>query len=329
VNLTQFRPFILGSASLDYQSLGFMELKTMNSIRRISLAVALLAGSALAASQSLAEEQGFHPVGHPAAHPHPSAGAPVHRPVPPGAYRAIRPGAGFHPAPGAVARARPFHTIIAHRVPFARFTPAQRAIWAKGRWSHRWWHGRYGWWWYTGGAWFWYAAPVYPYPTVVSDYYYEEPDYSEAGPTWWYCYNPPGYYPYVPSCFTQWIPVPAQGYGPGYDNEQGGPAGGPPPGGQYNEQGPPPSGYDQEQGPPSGYGQPPPGNEQGPPPGGQYNGQGPPPSSRGGQEQGPPPGYGQPPPGNEQGPPPGYDQGPPPGDQGPPPDDSQYPQNSH
>jgi hypothetical protein len=269
-----------------------MELKTMNSIRRISLAAALLAGSALAASPSLAEDQGFHPVGHPAARPHPSAGAPVHRPVPPGTYRAIR--------PGAVARSRPFHTIIAHHVPFARFTPAQRAIWAKGRWSHRWWHGRYGWWWYAGGAWFWYGAPVYPYPTVVSDFYYEEPDYSEAGPAWWYCYNPPGYYPYVPSCYMPWTPVPAQGYGPGYGNEQGGPEeGGPPPGDQYNDQGPPPSGYGQEQGPPPGYGQPPPGNG-----------------------QGPPPGY-------DQGPPPGYDQGPPPGDQGPPPGDSQYPQNGH
>jgi hypothetical protein len=291
---------MLGSASRDYQSLGFMELMTMNSIRRISLAAALLAGSALAASPSLAQNQGFHPDGHPAAHPHPPAGAPMHRPVSPGTYRMIRPGMGFHRGPtpgfhrgpGVVARVHPFHSIIARHVPFARFTPAQRALWAKGHWYHRWWHGRYGWWWNASGAWFWYDAPVYPYPSVVSDYYYEEPD-TEAGPTWWYCYNPAGYYPYVPSCSTQWTPVPAQGYGPGYGEEQSGPEQGPPPGNAYNEQGPPPSsGYGQEQGPPSGY------------------------------DQGPPPGY-------DQGPPPGYDQGPPSGDQGPPPDDSQYPQNGH
>ena len=283
----------------------------MKSIRRISLAAALLAGSALAASPSLAQDQGFHP-GHPGAHPHPPSAAPMHRSVSPGTYRAMRPGVGFHRAPGmgfhrtpgVAMRAHPFHTIIARHVPFARFTPAQRAVWTRGRWQHRWWHGRFGWWWYAGGAWFWYTAPVYPYPTVVSDYYYEEPE-SEAGPTWWYCYNPPGYYPYVPSCTTQWTPVPAQGYGQGYGEEQRGPEQGPPPGDAYgNEQGPP--GHDEEQGPPPGYEQPR-GNEQGPPPG--YN-------------QGPPPG-------DDQGPPPGDDQGPPPGDQGPPPDASQYPQNSH
>jgi hypothetical protein len=270
-----------------------------------------LAGSALAASPSLAE-QGFHPAAHPhpVARPAAAAHPALHRPVPRGTYRVIRPGAGFHRAPGFAVRTHPFHSIIARHVPFARFSPAERALWARGRWQHRWWHGRYGWWWYTGGAWFWYAAPVYPYPTVVSDYYYEEPDAEETGPTWWYCYNPPGYYPYVPSCYTQWTPVPAQGYGPGYGEEQSGPEQGPPPGDAYgHEQGPPPSSRNgAEQGPP-GY------NEQGPPP--NYD-QGPPP----GGEQGPPSGY-------DQEPPSGYDQGPPPDSEGPPPDNSQYPHNSH
>ena len=254
----------------------------MNSIRRISLAATFLVGCTLAASSAFAEDQGFHPVGHahPVAHPH--------APAAPG-FRRPAPGFGFHRGPGM--HVRPFHSIIVGHVPFARFTPAQRALWTRGHWSHRWWHGRFGWWWYAGGTWFWYAAPVYPYPTVVSDYYYEEPDYSNAGPTWWYCYNPAGYYPYVPNCFVPWTPVPAQGYGPSY-GEQGSP-----------DQGPPPGDYGDEQGPPPGYG-PPSGNEQGPPPG--YD-QGPP-----GNDQGPPPGY-------DQGPPPGYDQGPPPGDQGPPP----------
>src|SRR5215469_1013960 len=230
----------------------------MSSIRRISFAATLLAGSALAAAPSVAQNQGFHPV-HPVAHPHPVTHPAIH-PVPPGTYRMIRPGGSFHRAPGVVMRVHPFHAIIAGHVPFARFTPAQRALWVRGHWYHRWWNGRYGWWWNTGGVWFWYGAPVYPYPTVVSDYYYEEPVYSEAGPTWWYCYNPPGYYPYIPSCYTQWTPVPAQGYGPGYGDEENGP----------------------EQGPPSGYDQgPPPGNQQGTPPG--YD-QGPSPG-----DQGPPP----------------------------------------
>ena len=308
-----FWPFMLGSDTPYYQPLGILELKTMKSIGRMSFAATLLAGSALAFSPSLAQNP--HPVAHSVAHPHPVAHSPVHRPVPSGTYRVIRPGTGFHGAPGtgfhrapgAVARFHPFHAIIARHVPFARFSAAERALWARGHWYHRWWHGRYGWWWYAGGAWFWYAAPVYPYPTVVSDYYYEEPDYGDTGPTWWYCYNPPGYYPYVPSCRQPWTAVPAQGYGPGYGEEQGGPESGPPPDDQYNEQGPPPSsGEGREQGPPSGYDQgPPPRDEQGPP---------------SGYDQGPPSGY-------DQGPPPGYDQGPPPGDQGPPPGD--YPHSNH
>ena len=138
---------------------------------------------------------------------------------------------GFHP----------LHAAIMGHVTFAHFTPAERAAWIRGNWHHAWYHGRYGWWWFAGGAWFWYAAPVYPYPTMVSDYYYEEPAYSRAGPTWYYCYNPPGYYPYVPSCYGPWRPVPPQGYGAeGVAPEQGPPPGydqGPPPG--YN-QGPPP-----------------------------------------------------------------------------------------
>lgn len=217
----------------------------------------------------------FHGVPHPAFHPaaHPA----FHGIVRPGPARGVTrfPRAAFHP----------LHAAIIGHVGFAHFTPAQRAVWTHGRWYHRSWHGRFGWWWYAGGAWFWYAAPVYPYPTDVSDYYYEEPDYNEAGPAWYYCYNPPGYYPYVPYCNGPWQPVPAEGYG--YD--QGGPDQGPPPDEQQygNEQGPPP-GYDQ--GPPPGY-------DQGPPPG---------------YDQGPPPGY-------DQGPPPGYDeQGPPPGAQGAP-----------
>src|SRR5438270_7093489 len=214
----------------------------MSRIRRISLSALLVAGSALAASVSLAQSE-HHPAGrpHPAAGPAQSHPAPFHaarpgfRPAPfhatrPGAFHAARP--GFRPAPyrgaaRAAARFHPLHSIIARHVNFAHFTAAERATWARGRWSHRWWHGRYGWWWNAGGVWFWYDTPVYPYPTVVSDYYYEEPEYDESGPTWWYCQNPPGYYPYVPSCYGPWTPVPAQGAGQGYEEEQSGPEQGP------------------------------------------------------------------------------------------------------
>jgi hypothetical protein len=248
----------------------------MQRIRRTPFCALLLAGVALASAPAAAEVV-HHPVAHPhpVFHPHPVVHRPIHAVVHRGPVRGVahfaRP--GFHP----------LHAAIMGHVSFAHFTPAERAVWIRGNWHHAWYHGRYGWWWFAGGAWFWYAAPVYPYPTMVSDYYYEEPAYSQAGPPWYYCYSPPGYYPYVPTCYGPWRPIPPQGYGAE---------------GVAPEQGSPP-GYDQ--GPPPGY-------NQGPPPG--YDQAGPP-----GAGQGPPPDYDQePPPGYEQGPPPGYDQGPPPGD---------------
>jgi hypothetical protein len=39
-------------------------------------------------------------------------------------------------------------------------------------------------------------APVYVAPPAVA-------------PTWWYCPNPPGYYPYIAQCPGGWQPVPA------------------------------------------------------------------------------------------------------------------------
>jgi hypothetical protein len=252
----------------------------MNMHHRFIAASLLLAGAAMLSAPALAVEVVVHhPAGHPhvVVHPHVA----VHPAVHPAFHAVVHPGVVHGVARFPAARFSPLHAAIVGHIGFAHFTPAQRAIWTHGNWYHRWWNGRYGWWWFAGGAWFWYTAPVYPYPTVVSDYYYEEPQYNQAGPTWYYCSNPPGYYPYVSSCYGPWQPVPAQGYG----SDQGGPNQGPPPG------------YDQ--GPPPGY-------NQGPPP--DYNNQGPPP----GYEQGPPPGY-------DQGPPPGYDeQGPPPGAQGDP-----------
>ena len=119
-----------------------------------------------------------------------------------------------------------YHFAFAHH-DFAHFLPGERAAWLAGRWAHAWHNGRYGWWWFAGGAWYFYAAPVFPYPTYVSDYYVDD----ESGPPmWYYCGSPPGYYPYIPRCTMPWQPVPAQmpqpqntpgnyapGSGPGYD----------------------------------------------------------------------------------------------------------------
>lgn len=275
----------------------------------------LAAGASIAVAPATA--QGWHR-GPATAQPHP---APIHGAAPGHVFA----GGGFH-AYGTV------HPLLFQHHVFAHFTPGERAAWTDGWWHHGWWHGRWGWWWFAGGYWWWYSAPVYPYPTTVSDVYYVEPTYGAedqgASGYWYYCSNPAGYYPYVQSCNGPWEPVPptpAPGYGqmPNYQNDQGpGYQQGPPSG---DEEGPPP-GYPREQGPP-------PGDENGPPRG--YPGeQGPPGDDQGGpppgypNEDGPPPNYGPgpeyngnqgPPPGKEQGPPPAQEQGPASNDQGPPP----------
>ena len=267
----------------------------------IALIASLMAGTALTATAP-ALAQGWHEV-HPAAprmgpaaggwHPggpafHP---APIHGAAPGHVLVAPRAGVGVR----ASVSVRPF--AFQHRE-FAHFSPAERAEWQHGWWHHGWWHGRWGWWWFAGGYWWWYNAPVYPYPTVVSDTYYVEPTYDETGyGYWYYCQNPPGYYPYVQYCYGPWQPVPPtppQGAEQSYDQGPPGYQGGP-----GDEQGPPP-GY---QGP-SGY----PDGQQGPPPDYQGETRGPPPEYDQDQyNQGPPPNSGQGP---------GYDgeQGPPPGD---------------
>jgi hypothetical protein len=155
---------------------------------------------------------------------------------------------------------------------YAHFSVSDRTAWRGGRWWHGPWRGRNGWWWLAGGAWYFYDAPVYPYPGYVSDYYvdddyYGDQDYGTPGASpysWYYCQNPPGYYPYIQTCNGPWQPVPA-GAPPGYSS---GPANqGPPPG--YND------GPDDQDGPPPGYNQngPGPNDQNGPPPG--PNGYGP------------------------------------------------------
>jgi len=130
----------------------------------------------------------------------------------------------------------PFHD---HDV--RRFDHHHHEMWRGGEWRHEARFGRLGWWWVTGGVWYYYDAPVYPYPMIVSEYAVPAapPGYVVQQPpvvvqqppavvvppaqppapppqlqpqqqVWYYCDNPAGYYPYVPSCSTQFRPVPAQ-----------------------------------------------------------------------------------------------------------------------
>ncbi len=175
---------------------------------------------------------------------------------------------------GAPGGHRSFH--FTHR-DSGHFSPLEHTTWIGGSWSHSWHNGRYGWWWFAGGIWYFYDAPIYPYPGYVSDYYVDQYAYG-PGPNWYYCSNPPGYYPYVRACGVPWQPVPATAPpppGPGYGpppgpNSNGPPNDQPPPGYQGPDNGPgpgdqPPPGY---QGPDNGagpgYPPPPPSNSSGP-----------------------------------------------------------------
>jgi hypothetical protein len=84
---------------------------------------------------------------------------------------------------------------------------------------HGWHGGRFGWWWTVENGWYFYPEPVYPFPTYVPPpvVVAEPPAVMVPQPPtgrppaqyWYYCYNPPGYYPYVPACTGPWRPVPA------------------------------------------------------------------------------------------------------------------------
>jgi hypothetical protein len=172
------------------------------------LSAALLAGSMFTALPAGAEPE------HPAAFGHRHVVRPAVRPgfARPG-FR--RPGFRFHP-------------FYAHR-PFARFSVGERAVWTRGHWRHARFHGRFGWWFVAGGGWYFYPQPVYPYPDIVSDtYYQDESDYGSqaggGGQSWYYCQNPKGYYPYVKSCNGGWQTVPATPPDQsGYDDDNGAP----------------------------------------------------------------------------------------------------------
>jgi hypothetical protein len=61
------------------------------------------------------------------------------------------------------------------------------------------------------GPWWW-GPPYYPPP-----YWFDQPvffgepiEYIQPSPPYWYyCEDPPGYYPYVPQCTTPWRPIPS------------------------------------------------------------------------------------------------------------------------
>lgn len=56
----------------------------------------------------------------------------------------------------------------------------------------------------------WYGAPYYRYDVLVPvqpPVYIERNATPESRPTWYFCSNPQGYYPYVKQCSTDWRAV--------------------------------------------------------------------------------------------------------------------------
>ena len=90
-----------------------------------------------------------------------------------------------------------------------RFGGRDLGAWRGGFWWHGFRGGRIGWWWFTDGFWYWYDTPAYPYPEFVGDYSVPDEGYAPPGPVWYYCYEPRGYYPYVPVCPSGWRVMPA------------------------------------------------------------------------------------------------------------------------
>jgi hypothetical protein len=70
--------------------------------------------------------------------------------------------------------------------------------------------------WYGPGYGYPYGPPVYvpppvyaPPPVYVTPPVYVVPQGPAPAQSWYYCDNPPGYYPNVPSCNSSWRQVPA------------------------------------------------------------------------------------------------------------------------
>jgi mono/diheme cytochrome c family protein len=90
---------------------------------------------------------------------------------------------------------------------FARLEPRDLSLWRSGRWLHEEHAGYLGWWWVLGDEWYFYPEPIYLYPTFISDYLIPVP--APLSPQfWYYCDNPPGYYPDVQACYDAWQAIP-------------------------------------------------------------------------------------------------------------------------
>lgn len=180
-------------------------------LSKLGLTTALAAALALAAPALAADPPGHGGRPHRGGH---SYSMPPHgfHSAPPG-FHGTLPHAG-HVYPGGVFRhggglpGRHFGYFRSHD--FRHFTPSDLHAWRGGEWRHVWHDGHLAWWWYVDGLWFFYPAPIYPYPAYIgSTYYYDY--YGEYGTPayyWYYCEDPPGYYPYIQQCNGPWEPVP-------------------------------------------------------------------------------------------------------------------------
>jgi hypothetical protein len=90
-----------------------------------------------------------------------------------------------------------------------RFHEHDFGHWRAGHWFQGHHFGRFGWWWIVGGVWYYYPAPVYPYPNPFQPPLALVPPAPPDTQFWYYCPNPPGYYPYVARCGANWQRVPA------------------------------------------------------------------------------------------------------------------------
>lgn len=97
-----------------------------------------------------------------------------------------------------------------HGKSFSQFSSSDHHKWRRGNWRHTSHDGKFGWWWYVDGFWFFYATPIYPYPTYIGSTIFV--DFGPNDYYWYWCDDPPGYYPYVRYCYSGWIPVPPTYY---------------------------------------------------------------------------------------------------------------------
>ena len=101
-----------------------------------------------------------------------------------------------------------------HGRDYAHFRPRELEVWRSGGWRHEWHDGRFAWWWVVGDGWYFYPEPIYPYPTYVPPALIAQqappmPTGLPPMPTWYFCDDPQGYFPYVASCMVPWRAVPA------------------------------------------------------------------------------------------------------------------------